>query len=82
MTQGLPVIAGRTCTIEQIVPESSIFTFELGNARDIANTITLMSKNPQLVFDKIANSRELVKKFSWDKEQNSLLSMYKSLRKS
>jgi len=79
MTQGLPVISSRTYTIEQLIPESAIFYFEPGNVDDLIRQISFICNNPEVVVDKIRNSREVVLTYNWGKEHRALLSFYDCL---
>lgn len=81
MTQGLPVISSRTYTIEQYIPEDSIFYFEPGEIGDLVNQIILMYNEPGLVLQKINNSKKLLSKYTWQEEKRSFTSFYGELFK-
>ena len=76
MTQGLPVISSRTRTIERYIPEDSIFYFEPENVEDLARQILHMHDNPDIVLNKIRNSKKLLSKYTWQEEKSRFLSIY------
>lgn len=79
MTQGLPVVSSRTYTIDKYIPDDSIFYFEPENVEDLAKQIIYICKNPDVVLEKIKNSRKLLSKYSWQEEKIKLLSFYENI---
>jgi glycosyltransferase involved in cell wall biosynthesis len=79
MTQGLPVISSRTYTIDKYIPDDSIFYFEPENVEDLAKKIVYVCNNPDVVLEKIKNSRKLIAQYSWQEEKSKYLSFYNEL---
>lgn len=79
MTQGLPVISSRTYTIDKYIPDDSIFYFEPENVEDLAKQIIYICNNPDVVLEKIKNSRKLISQYSWQEEKKRYLSFYQEL---
>jgi len=76
MTQGLPVISSRTKTLEEYIPEDSIFYFEPENLEDLVSQMLAMIENPENVMEKVKKSKELVKKLNWDEDKKNLITFY------
>jgi glycosyltransferase involved in cell wall biosynthesis len=79
MTQGLPVLSTRTHTISKYIPENAIFFFESDNVDDLAEKIVRICENPDVVAERVRNSRALLSKYVWQAEEEKFLSFYENV---
>jgi glycosyltransferase involved in cell wall biosynthesis len=79
LTQGLPVVSPRTCTIRKYLPEDCLFYFEPGNEASLAEAIRLVWHNPAEVFKRLAESRKSLARLSWQAEKERFLGFYAEL---
>jgi glycosyltransferase involved in cell wall biosynthesis len=79
LSQGLPVVSPRTCTIRKYLPEDCLFYFEPGNEVSLAEAIRLVWHNPAEVFKRLAESRKSLARLSWQAEKDRFLGFYAEL---
>ena len=79
LSQGLPVVASRTRTLERYIPEDTIFYFEPENADDMAEQIIFLWNNPDIVKQKMENAKKLFPQFTWQHEKSKLISFYRGI---
>jgi glycosyltransferase involved in cell wall biosynthesis len=79
LTQGLPVVSPRTCTIRKYLPEDCLFYFEPGNEASLAEAIRLVWHNPAEVFKRLSESRKSLARLSWQAEKDRFLGFYAEL---
>jgi glycosyltransferase involved in cell wall biosynthesis len=79
LTQGLPVVSPRTCTILKYLPEDCLFYFEPGNEASLAEAIRLVRHNPAEVFKRLGESQKSLARLSWQAEKGRFLGFYAEL---
>jgi len=79
MSQGLPILCSSTFAIKLYIPQDCIFYFEPGNVIDLVENLVLLYSQPGFVMKKIKNAKELLNKYSWQREKEKLVSFYYSL---
>ena len=76
LTQGLPVLTTRTPTITRYLSEDSLFYYQPGDEKGMADTLRHMWQNPAEVLRCMAAGRELVPRLSWESEKEKFVSFY------
>jgi glycosyltransferase involved in cell wall biosynthesis len=79
LTQGLPVVASRTKTVERYIPEDAIFYFEPENAEDMAKKIIQIHFESTLVRKKMNNVKNFLQEYTWQAEKERLVVFYQNI---
>ena len=83
MSYSLPVIVSSAKPLKRIVEEENCgYVFEAGNSNDLAETILLILKNKNDLYQKGENGRQaIIKKYNWGNDQKKMLSVIEGLIK-
>jgi glycosyltransferase involved in cell wall biosynthesis len=79
LTQGLPVLSPRTYTIGKYLSDDTVFYFEPGNERALADRLRFMWQHPEEVLSRLRRARVLLPQLSWQAERVKFLDFYAGL---
>lgn len=81
MMFGKPVLASNCNSYQKIIEQHECgLVFESGNARDLAEKVLEMYRNPQLMEDMGANAyRAVSEHYNWEKTSQPLIDLYRQL---
>lgn len=71
---GKPVVAPRTAGILDYFASDSLFFFEAGNARDLADQILYIYSHPHKAIETAERGQQVYLSHTWEREQEALLS--------
>ena len=79
LTQGLPVLTSRTKTVQEYLPEDSVFYFNPGDENDCARQIIKIFHEPDLVRKKLEKSKTVVECLNWQLEKQRFIETYRKI---
>lgn len=71
-----PVVVPRTQGIKDYFDEDSIFYFDAGNEKDLADVIFNVYSNPDMATEVVTKGYEVYQKHRWEKQSGTLVQMY------
>lgn len=77
MSSGTPIVASDLPSIRDIVSEKEVFFFEPDNPESLAKTIDRVLQDPRESGRRVGASQEEVKKYSWEKRIEAIISFLK-----
>ena len=79
LSQGLPVVSSRTKTLARYIPEDTVFYFQPGNAKDMAEKIVFLWNHPDIVKRKMENAKKLFPLYTWQHEKPKFIEFYQGI---
>ncbi len=72
---GLPAIASRTATTADYFDDSMVLLFEPGNARDLADKLLAVYRDPQAAQERAIQARRFTEQYNWAGERARYLTL-------
>ena len=76
---GVPVIASSTRLVAETFPSGGVHLVPPEDPEALAEAILHLAKNPEARKSLAAEGRKQAKRFSWDREKDKLLGLYREL---